>query len=136
MLLPRCAAVIGIPVYASISTALPPRSNWHASSSSIETPAMAAAFAIDGDDKTHWGGSFSPGNWLQIDLGAPASIAGAVIHWDSGFAVAYSIQSSVDGTAWHTAFETSDAHGATEYVFFPAVTARHVRLASPARTSD
>jgi F5/8 type C domain-containing protein len=115
---------------------LPPRSEWRATSSSVETPAMAAAFAIDGDDKTRWGGSFSPGHWLQIDLGRPASIGGALIHWDSGFAAAYFIQSSLDGQAWTNAYETSDSQGGIDYVFFPAVRARYLRLASVPRTAD
>src|SRR5258705_8050600 len=71
---------------------LPPRAQWRASSSSVETPAMSAAFAIDGDDKTRWGGAFSAGHWLQLDLGREATVAGALIQWDSGFAAAYLIQ--------------------------------------------
>ena len=121
---------------ANRDESLPPRSEWHASSSSVETPALASALAIDGDDTTRWGGAFSPGNWLQVDLGRASSIGGALIHWDSGFATAYSIQSSIDGQDWHVAFETTDSQGAIDYVFFPVVQARYLRLAAPARTSD
>jgi len=97
--------------------ALPPRTQWHTSSSSVETPAMASAFAIDGDATTRWGGAFSAGHWLQIDLGSVASVAGALIRWDSGFAAAYLIQGSRDGHDWFTAYETSDAQGGIDYVF-------------------
>lgn len=97
---------------------------------------MAAAFAIDGDDATRWGGAFSPGHWLQVDLGRVATVAGALIHWDSGFAAAYLIQGSRDGHDWFTAFETSDAKGGIDYVFFPAAQARYLRLASVPRTAD
>ena len=41
---------------------LPPRTQWRTSSSSVETPAMASAFAIDGNDTTRWGGAFSAGH--------------------------------------------------------------------------
>jgi hypothetical protein len=123
-------------LHAAIEGALPPRAQWHASSSSVETPAMAAAFAIDGDTATRWGGGFSPGNWFQVDLGRAASVGGVLIRWDSGAARAYSIEDSIDGRKWHTAFKTSDATAGTEYIFFPAVEARYVRLASPARTAD
>ncbi|HEX3122801.1 MAG TPA: discoidin domain-containing protein, partial [Rhodanobacteraceae bacterium] len=116
--------------------ALPPRAQWRATSSSVETPAMAAAFAIDGNDTTRWGGAFSAGHWLQVDLGRVASVAGALIHWDSGFAAAYRIQASRDGQDWFTAYETSDAQGGIDYVFFPAVQARFLRLASVPRTAD
>ena len=97
---------------------------------------MAAAFAIDGDDATRWGGAFSAGHWLQVDVGSVASIGGALIHWDSGFAAAYLIQGSRDGHDWITAFETSDAQGGIDYVFFPVVQARYLRLASVPRTAD
>ena len=116
--------------------ALPPRAQWRASSSSVETPAMAAAFAIDGNDTTRWGGAFSAGHWLQVDLGSVASVAGALIRWDSGFAAAYLIQASRDGHDWFTAYETSDAQGGIDYVFFPAVQARFLRLSSVPRTAD
>ena len=115
---------------------LPPRTQWRASSSSIETPAMAPAFAIDGNDQTRWGGAFSAGHWFQLDLGRESPVAGALIHWDSGFAAAYSIQVSSDGQTWKTAFETGDGRGGIDYVFFPPSQARYLRLASAPRTAD
>ncbi len=115
---------------------LPPRSEWRATSSSMTTPAMSPAHAIDGDLTTRWGGGFSPGNWFQVDLGRAADVGGVIIHWDYGAAKAYSIQDSIDGQHWHTAFETTDATAGTEYIVFPAVHTRFVRLASPARTAD
>lgn len=141
----RCLAAASLRLFAlaalvSIANAadesLPPRAQWRASSSSVETPAMAAAFAIDGDVATRWGGGFSPGHWFQVDLGRSADLGGVLIRWDSGFPRAYLIQDSMDGKHWHTAFETTDSSGGVEYVLFPAVRARYLRLASPARTAD
>ena len=97
---------------------------------------MASAFAIDGNVTTRWGGAFSAGHWLQVDLGSVASVAGALIRWDSGFAAAYLIQGSRDGHDWFTAYETSDAQGGIDYVFFPPVQTRYLRLASVPRTAD
>ncbi|HJX22019.1 MAG TPA: discoidin domain-containing protein, partial [Steroidobacteraceae bacterium] len=116
--------------------ALPPRPQWRASSSSGAQPTMLPAFAIDGDASTKWGGAFSPGHWLQVDLGRTAAIGGALIHWDSAFAAAYLILSSEDGQHWQTAYETTDSQGGMDYVFFPAVRARYLRLASAPSTSD
>jgi hypothetical protein len=115
---------------------LPPRSQWQATSSAVETSALASSLAIDGDIKTRWGGPFSAGHWLQVDLGRKASIGGLMIRWDSGFAASYLIQSSTNGKQWRTAFETSDSPGDIEYVFFPIVEARYLRLASKPRTAD
>ncbi|HEY4870234.1 MAG TPA: discoidin domain-containing protein, partial [Candidatus Dormibacteraeota bacterium] len=125
----------GVVAYAE-DEALPPRTEWRASSSSGAQPTMLPAFAIDGDASTKWGGAFSPGHWLQVDLSRTAAIGGALIHWDSAFAAAYLILSSEDGQHWQTAYETTDSQGGMDYVFFPAVHARYLRLASAPSTSD
>lgn len=121
---------------AQSSTQLPPRSQWHATSSSAQNPAMAASMAIDGDPASRWGGPFSPGHWLQVDLGRRAPVAGVQLQWDSGFARHYLIQYSDDGKQWRTAVRITDGSGGIEYVMFPAVQARYLRLASPERTAD
>lgn len=116
--------------------ALPPRQEWRASSSSQQVAALAPAHAIDGDPKTRWGGAFSPGHWLQVDLGRESSVGGVLIHWDSGFATSYTLQTSVDGKRWQVAYTSTDSRGDTDYLFFPAAKARYVRLASMPRTAD
>lgn len=116
--------------------AFPPRSEWRTSSSSVEAPAIASKFAIDGDETTRWGGAFSPGHWLQVDLGRVAALGGVRIHWDSAFAAAYRIELSTDGSKWHEAFATTDATGDVDYVLFAPESARYVRLASPERSAD
>ncbi len=120
----------------SAGAAWPDRSVWRATSSAGTQQAMAPRFAIDGDPETKWGGAFSPGHWLQVDLGREASIGGAMIRWDSAFAAAYLIQASSDGETWRTVFETSDSLGGIEYAVFAPVTARYLRLASVPRTAD
>jgi F5/8 type C domain len=92
---------------------------------------MAPAMAIDGDAATRWDGNFSPGNWLQVDLGRDVMIGGVTIRWDAAFAPAYIIQASTDGRHWQNAFQTSDSLGGVDYVLFPSVRARYLRLASP-----
>jgi hypothetical protein len=97
---------------------------------------MASALAIDGDATTRWGGAFTSEQWLQIDLGKAASIGGVLLHWDREFAASYRILVSTDGRAWQTAFETSDGQGGIDYVFFPVVQARYLRLASLPLSAD
>ena len=127
-------ALVAMPAVAADS--LPPRAGWHASSSSQQVPALAPEHAIDTDETTRWGGAFSPGNWFQVDLGKVARVGGVRIHWDSGFAAAYSVQVSVDGKGFRPVYTVADAPGGTEYLVFPAVDARYVRLAAPSRTAD
>lgn len=128
------AALLASPVFAAGS--LPPRAGWKASSSSQQVPALAPAHAIDTDETTRWGGAFSPGSWFQVDLGKATKIGGVRIHWDSGFAAAYSIQTSVDGKDFRPVYSVTDSPGGTEFLVFPATEARFVRLAAPARTAD
>jgi F5/8 type C domain len=97
---------------------------------------MSPAMAIDGDPATRWDGNFAPGNWLQVDLGRDVLIGGAIIRWDAAFAVAYSIQASRDGKHWQNAFQTGDSLGGVDYVLFPSVRARYLRLASPKDAAD
>ncbi|HEY4091038.1 MAG TPA: discoidin domain-containing protein [Luteibacter sp.] len=131
-----CFAIAALLATPALSASLPPRSAWLATSSSQQVPALAPAHAIDGDETTRWGGSFSPGQWFQVDLGKVARVGGVRIHWDSGFAAAYSIQVSTDGKTFHPVYSVTDSPGGVEYLVFPAEDARYVRLAAPARTAD
>jgi hypothetical protein len=115
---------------------LPPRSEWRASSSSTELPGLAPKFAIDRDHATKWGGPFSAGHWVQVDLGRPANLGGVVLDWNSAFAAAYFVQASTDGSRWQTVYESVDSAGTTDYVFFPQVQTRYVRIAAVPRTAD
>ncbi|UPG96634.1 discoidin domain-containing protein [Luteibacter aegosomatissinici] len=131
-----CFAVATLLATPTFAASLPPRSAWQATSSSQQVPALAPAHAIDGDETTRWGGSFSPGQWFQVDLGKVSRVGGVRIHWDSGFAASYSIQVSTDGKAFHPVYTVTDSPGGVEYLVFPAEDARYVRLAAPARTAD
>jgi hypothetical protein len=130
------AALLCAPAMAQAQEAWPERQTWRAASSTPTSEAMAPRFAIDGDASTRWGGAFSPGHWLQVDLGRAARVGGVSIRWDSAFAVTYSIQTSRDGERWSDAYQSTDSPGGTEYIGFPPVTARYVRLASSPRTAD
>lgn len=134
----RLAAALLLAALVSSAQAqtLTPRSQWQASSSSQQVPAMAIGHLIDGDPKTVTGGAFSPGHWFQIDLGAPTLLAGARLTWDVSNPEGYSLQTSLDGTQWQTAYTMADSLGDVETLYFAPRQARYLRLASPQRTSD
>ncbi len=134
----RPAAALLLAALASSAQAqtLPPRSQWQASSSSQQVPAMAISHLIDGNPKTVTGGAFSPGHWFQIDLGAPTLLAGARLIWDVSNPEGYSLQTSMDGRQWQTAYTMADSLGDVETLYFAPRQARYLRLASPQRTSD
>ncbi|MGF6417197.1 hypothetical protein ABH900_000658 [Stenotrophomonas sp. AN71] len=134
----RSAATLLLAALASAAQAqvLPPRGQWQASSSSQQVPAMAISHLIDGDPKTVTGGAFSPGHWFQIDLGTAATLAGVRLTWDVSNPEGYSLQTSLDGTQWQTAYTMADSLGDVETLYFAPRQARYLRLASPQRTSD
>ena len=79
-------AAIALPCTAARADApLPPRSEWHVSSSSTDVPEMSTKFAVDGDPKTRWGGAFSANHWLQLDFGRAVEVGGVVLRWDRAF---------------------------------------------------
>ncbi len=97
---------------------------------------MMPAMGIDGDPKTRWGGPFSAGHWYQVDLGRESSIGGVLIRWDGGFPTRYSVRYSNDGKQWRDAMKVTGGVGGVEYILFPSVQARFLRIAAPDRTAD
>ena len=133
------AGVLGVLAVSLASAAdeqLPPRGEWRATASSTLHRGMTPAMAIDGDPSTKWDGNFAPGQWLQVDMGGAALIGGIIIQWDEAFAPEYTIQYSVDGQHWQIAFQTSDSMGGVDYVLFPSVRARYLRLTSPPNSAN
>ena len=131
------AAALSVGLSAtSFAQDLPDRSHWKASSSSQQVAAMAIGHLIDNDPKTVTGGAFSPGHWFQIDMGQPTMLTGARVTWDVSNPEGYSLQTSLDGTQWQTAYTMRDSLGGIETVPFAPRQARYLRLASPERTSD
>lgn len=136
-LLPSLLLLAALPAAAATGDdAFPARGDWKATASSKQVAALAPEHAIDGDRDTRWGGSFSPGHWLQVDLGRAADVGGVAIHWEYGFAVTWTIETSLDGQQWQPAYASIDSRGDTDYVVFPARSARHVRMSSMPRTAD
>ena len=98
-----------------------------------DTPASAA---VDGDATTRWSSAWSDPQWLQVDLGANASISGFSVQWEAAFATAYHIEVSADATAWTQVYATTAGAGGTESATVPAgTTGRYVRLTGTARTT-
>lgn len=101
-----------------------------ASASSVENADYTpAAGAFDGDGATRWASAWGDDDqWLQVDLGAVATIERVELDWEGAHATAYEIQVSDDGTSgWSTIYSTATGAGGSEVV---PVTGRgrHVRL--------
>ena len=66
-------------------------------SSGNETDAMAAKYAVDGDNGTRWSSNFVDDAWLLVDLGKAYTINKVVLNWEGAYGKAYKIQTSTDG---------------------------------------
>jgi hypothetical protein len=85
-----------------------------ATASSLENSTFPASNAVDGNTGTRWSSQFSDPQWLQVDLGATASISQVVIQWETASAKAYQIQVSPDATNWTSIYSTTTGPGGTE----------------------
>src|SRR5579859_1024173 len=107
-----------------------------ATASSVQGAGTPASAAVDGDPTTRWSSAWSDPQWLQLDLGATASISGFSISWEAAFATAYHIEVSSDATTWSQVYSTTTGAGGTESITVPAGTSgRYVRLTGTARTT-
>src|SRR4051794_2260610 len=74
----------------------------------------APAAALDGRTNTRWSSLATDDQWLQIDLGGPATITGATLIWENAYATGYRIEVSDNGTAWSSIYTTTTGKGGTE----------------------
>ena len=107
---------------------LPAKDRWTVTASSIQEDIFPAALACDGKTDTRWSSQPSDPQWLQIDMGAPATLCGLSLLWETAFASEYSIQVSMDGSAWKDAWSTKSGDGQTDEIYFQPVLAQFVKI--------
>ncbi|GAA1230723.1 discoidin domain-containing protein [Kitasatospora nipponensis] len=103
-----------------------------ATASSTESATTSASAAVDGDTGTRWSSAFSDPQWLEVDLGAAASIDKVVLNWEAAYGKAYQLQTSNDGSSWTTVYATGSGTGGTETLNVTG-SGRYVRLNATAR---
>ncbi|WP_245984335.1 discoidin domain-containing protein [Streptomyces tateyamensis] len=106
-----------------------------ATASSTENAGSPASAAVDGDTTTRWSSAFSDPQWLQVDLGASATIDKVVLNWEAAYGKAYQIQTSADGVNWTTVYSTTTGAGGVETLTV-AGTGRYVRMNGTARATQ
>ena len=103
--------------------------------SSTENVGTPASAAVDGVATTRWASAqgVDP-QWLQVDLGAPASISAVTLNWEAAYARAFAVQTSNDGTTWTSVYSTTTGTGGTQTL---AVTGsgRYVRVLGTTRAT-
>ena len=105
-----------------------------ATASSTENATVPASNAVDGSATTRWSSAFADPQWLQVDLGATATISQVVLNWEAAFASSFQIQLSDNGSTWTTAFSTTSGSGGTQTVNLTG-SGRFVRMNGTARAT-
>src|SRR5260370_791078 len=100
--------------------------------SSVENASFPPSNATDGNTTTRWSSAFSDPQWLEVDLGASASITQVVLQWEAAYGKAFQIQTSPDGTTWTSIFSTTTGTGGTQTLNVTG-TGRYIRMFGTAR---
>ncbi|GHJ16461.1 MULTISPECIES: discoidin domain-containing protein [unclassified Micromonospora] len=102
--------------------------------SSTENAGSPASNATDGNTGTRWSSAFADPQWIQVDLGATATVSRVSLTWEGAYARAYQVQTSTDGTTWTTVFSTTNGDGGTDDLTVSG-TGRYVRMYGTARAT-
>jgi hypothetical protein len=107
-----------------------------ATASSYENQAAnSAAMAVDGDTTTRWSSAFADNQWLEVDLGAPATIDAVTLSWEAAYGKAFQIQVSNDNVSWTTIWSTTTGTGGVQNLSVNG-TGRYVRMYGTTRSSQ
>ncbi|WP_344615607.1 discoidin domain-containing protein, partial [Dactylosporangium salmoneum] len=106
-----------------------------ATASSTENAGTPASAAFDGDAGTRWSSAFSDPQWIQVDLGASATISQVQLQWEAAYATAFQIQVSADAAAWTTIYSTTTGTGGNQTLNVTG-SGRYVRLYGTARATQ
>nr|BFE60766.1 hypothetical protein GCM10020063_052920 [Dactylosporangium thailandense] len=106
-----------------------------ATASSAENAGTPASAAVDGNAGTRWSSAFGDPQWLQVDLGASATITKVVLSWETAYAKDFTIQTSADGAAWTTINTTVNGTGGTQTLTVSG-SGRYVKLTTTKRATQ
>src|SRR2546423_6489146 len=98
-----------------------------ATASSAENAGTPASAAVDGNSGTRWSSAFSDPQWLQVDLGARATLTQVNLNWEAAYATAFQIQVSADAVSWTTVLAANTGTGGGQTLAVSG-TGRYVRL--------
>ena len=102
--------------------------------SSLENATFPASNATDGNTGTRWSSAFSDPQWLEVDLGATASVSQVVLQWEAAYATAFQVQTSNDNSTWTSIYSTTTGTGGTQTLNITG-TGRYVRMYGTARAT-
>ena len=84
--------------------------------------------AMDGDPATAWHSNGDGKQELMVSLPEVMNIGGVTLVWGKDYAMAYTVETSADGSEWKPAFKEEKGNGGKDYVFFGATDAKFLRV--------
>ncbi|MGQ5261505.1 discoidin domain-containing protein [Micromonospora sp. ZYX-F-536] len=105
-----------------------------ATASSTENAGTPAGAAVDGNTGTRWASAFSDPQWIQVDLGARATLSQVTLQWEGAYARAFQLQTSDDGATWTSIYNTTAGTGGTQTLTVTGA-GRYVRMYGTARAT-
>ncbi|MFI9100535.1 discoidin domain-containing protein [Streptomyces fildesensis] len=105
-----------------------------ATASSTENAGTPAASAVDGNAGTRWSSTATDPQWLQVDLGATATISSVTLNWEAAYAKAFKVQTSDNGSTWTDVYSTSTGTGGNQTLNVTG-TGRYVRVYGTVRAT-
>ncbi|GGX70160.1 discoidin domain-containing protein [Streptomyces fructofermentans] len=127
------AALVAIPAQAPAAAAETPLSQGKfATSSSDENAGTPASSAVDGNTGTRWSSAAADTQWLQVDLGASATVTRVVLNWEAAYGKDYRIQVSDNGSSWSDIRTVTGGDGGTDTLDVSGQ-GRYVRMYGTAR---
>ncbi|MFD0527192.1 DUF1996 domain-containing protein [Kitasatospora arboriphila] len=103
--------------------------------SSIESLNFPAGAVVDGDPTSRWASNWSDPQWIQIDLGGPATVSKVELSWEAAYATAYQLQTSSDAATWSTIYSTTTSASGVQSLNVNG-TGRYVRLNATQRATQ
>ncbi|MFJ9347558.1 discoidin domain-containing protein [Streptomyces sp. NPDC101237] len=85
-----------------------------ATASSEENGGTVAGNAVDGNTGTRWSSAFTDDQWLQVDLGASATVSQVVLNWETAYGKDYKVQISANGSSWTDLKSVTGGDGGTD----------------------
>ncbi|MEV0998371.1 discoidin domain-containing protein [Nonomuraea sp. NPDC050202] len=104
-------------------------------SSTESAAAFPASAAVDGNPATRWSSAFSDPQWIQVDLGATATVSQVELSWEAAHATAFQVQVSTDGATWSNLYSTAAGTGGNQTLSVSG-SGRYVRVHGTQRATQ
>jgi beta-glucanase (GH16 family) len=138
LLVALAAAVLGLPGLTAPARAADPliSQGKPVTASSTESAAFPATAAVDGNPGTRWSSAFGDPQWIQVDLGATATVSQVTLSWETAFGRSFQIQTASSATGpFTTVFATTTGTGGTQTIPVTG-SGRYVRMTGTVRATQ